>query len=567
MRSFLFENIWMLSRRDRRGRRIEFHPNKNLIQGRNHTGKSSLIKTLFLTLGARPQGKLLKWDEDTISLVDFRVDGQKFRALHQSGFRALFSEDERLLTATGDHGEWSAKFAAATGFNLALTDKKGQTVPADPRCFFLPFYINQDGSWQAGWDTFIGLQQFKSPVGAILEYFSGIKPPEYYEAKVKRDVEQRFLDELKRERTFLDKAQERFGKKLSYSGPKIDPVNFEREIEQLTCEITELNQQQEKLREQSVKEREVLSSIYMQINMATEALRVYNGDAEYLRSESRERLVCPICNAEHKESFFDLLTYADDARSLRDITVHLHGDAKLIEAKLQKTAAEIGTLEGQYRKISQLLDTRRGDLEFRQVVESLGAEQAFHAFEEERGILDREIKERSSEVDRLSGKMTALTDKKRSRAILKQFRHAYATAEFELNLPSSVTKRAGLASRPDLSGSGGPRSILAYYAALWNVSCGQTGSFLIPLVVDSPNQQGQDDINLPKVIEFVSTKLPESTQLILGSEIDVDYPFDMKLVLDRPYQFLSEVYFDEAESVLGPFVRAMYAAIGETKSV
>lgn len=565
MRSFLFENIWMLSRKERRGRRVEFHPNKNLIQGRNHTGKSSLIKTLFLTLGARPQGKLIKWDEDTISLVDFRVDDQKFQALHQSGFRALFSEDGRLLAATGDHGEWSTKFAAATGFNLVLTNKQGQSVPADPKCFFLPFYINQDGSWLAGWNTFTGLQQFKSPIGAILEYFSGIKPPEYYEAKAKRDAEQRLLDELKREQAFLNNAQERFGKKLPYSGPKIDPVNFEREIERLTCEITELNRQQEKLREQSVKERELLSSIYLQINMATEALRTYDSDAKYLQSESRGRLVCPICNAEHKESFFDLLTYADDARSLRDIIARLHGDARQIDVKIQKTAAEIGTLEGQYRKISQLLDTRRGDLEFRQVVESLGAEQAYQAFEEERGILDSEIKERSSEVDRLAEKMIALTDKKRSGAILKQFRHAYAAAEFELNLPSSVTKRSGLASRPDLSGSGGPRSILAYYAALWNVSCGQTGSFLIPLVVDSPNQQGQDDINLPKVIEFVSTKLPESTQLILGSEIDVAHPFDMKLVLDRPYQFLSEVYFDEAESVLGPFVRAMYAAISETK--
>ena len=107
MRNFLFENIWMLSRRDRRARRVEFHENKNLIWGRNHTGKSSLVKTMFLTLGAKPQGNLTQWDEHTVSLVGFRVDNRRFQALHSSGIRALF-ENGVLLVATSEHSEWSA---------------------------------------------------------------------------------------------------------------------------------------------------------------------------------------------------------------------------------------------------------------------------------------------------------------------------------------------------------------------------------------------------------------------------------------------------------------------------
>ncbi len=559
MKSFLFENIWMLSRKDRRGRRVEFHKNANLIQGRNHTGKSSLIKTLFLTLGARPQGNLIKWDEDTISLVDFRVGEKKYRALHQSGTRALFAGDGRLIVATGDHGEWSSYFATITGFNLVLSDKKGQSVSADPKCFFLPFYINQDGSWQSRWDTFSGLQQFSSPVSQILDYFSGIKPPEYYEAKAKRDAALRLLDDLKRERSFLDKAQDRFGKKLTLSGPKIDPDNFKREIERLTSDITELNCHQEKLRDQSVKERELLSSIYLQINMANEALKAYEGDAKYLRSEPQEKLVCPVCNAEHAESFLDLFTYAEDARSLRDITVRLHGDARKIEVQLKKTAAEIAALDGQYRKIVELLDTRRGDLQFRQVVESLGAEQAFQAFTEEREVLEREIGVHSYEVESLTSRMNELTDRKRSTTIQNKFRESFASALFKLNMPQSEKARPTLNSRPSISGSGGPRSILAYYAAIWDVCCGETGSFLIPLVIDSPNQQGQDDINLPRVIEFVSTQMPKNTQLILGSEIDVDHPFDKKIVLDRQYQLLDDNFFDEAEAEIEPLMQSMYS--------
>lgn len=558
MRSFLFEDIWMLSRRDRRARHVEFHAGKNLILGRNHTGKSSLIKTLFTTLGARPEGELRQWDENTISKVGFSVDGRRFSALHQTGTRALFDHEGRILASTGDHGEWSLAFANVTGFNLPLTDKQSRTVPADPKCFFLPFYINQDGSWQADWNTFTGLAQFRSPVGSILEYFSGIKSPEYYEAKSKRDAGQQVLDDLRKERGFLQKARERVGKSFSMSGPKVDPENFKIDIEQLTAEVNEINKRQEILRDQAVKERELLASIQLQTNLANEALSIYEGDSQFLRSEPREALVCPLCNAEHSESFLDLLTYADDARSLRDITVRLRRDAREIENKLSKTNAEIAALEQSYRKVAALLSNRRGEMQFSQVVESMGAEKAFRAFEDERAILEAEMADHLLEHERMTEAMSKLTDRNRSTEILKIFREAYSAALVDLSLPMTDTGKAKLTSRPNLSGSGGPRSVLAYYAALWAACYAEKGSYRMPLVVDAPNQQGQDQINLPKVISFLSGKLPPGAQLILSSEIDTNFPFDRKFKLTEQYKLLSESGFDEVEVTLDPLVSAMY---------
>ena len=560
MKSFLFEDIWMLSRRDRRAKRVEFHVGRNLILGRNHTGKSSLIKTLFTTLGARPEGELRQWDENTISKVGFSLDGRRFSVLHQTGTRALFDRDGRILISTGDHSEWSSAFSDVTGFNLPLTDKQSRTVPADPKCFFLPFYINQDGSWQADWNTFSGLAQFKAPIGSILEYFSGIKPPEYYEAKAKRDAEQQLLDNLRKERSFLEKARERVGKSFSMSGPKVDPENFRIDIEQLTAEVNEINKRQEILRDQAVKERELLASIHLQTNLAKEALSIYEGDSQFLRSEPREALVCPVCNAEHSESFLDLLTYAEDARSLRDISARLHKDAREIENKLSRTNAEIATLELNYRKVTSLLSTRRGDMQFSQVVESMGAEKAFRAFEDERAVLEAEMSGHLLEQERMTEAMNKLTDRNRSMEILKIFREAYSSALVELSLPMTDTGKAKLTSRPKLSGSGGPRSVLAYYAALWAACYSEKGSFRVPLVIDSPNQQGQDYINLPKVISFLSDKLPQKAQLILGSEIDTDQPFDQKIELTEQYKLLSESDFDEAEATIGPLVAAMYGA-------
>lgn len=74
---------------------------------------------------------------------------------------------------------------------------------------------------------------------------------------------------------------------------------------------------------------------------------------------------------------------------------------------------------GNYHKISTLLATRRGDLQFSQVVESMGAEKAFQAFEDERATLDGEIATHVTECERMASVMDKLTDRKRSTSILK----------------------------------------------------------------------------------------------------------------------------------------------------
>ena len=48
MRNFRFESICLLSQSEQRARKVTFDRQLNLIVGRNHTGKSSLIKSLFL---------------------------------------------------------------------------------------------------------------------------------------------------------------------------------------------------------------------------------------------------------------------------------------------------------------------------------------------------------------------------------------------------------------------------------------------------------------------------------------------------------------------------------------
>ncbi|RRW92951.1 hypothetical protein [Pandoraea apista] len=559
MHRFRFKNIWLLSHRERKARHIEFHPNKNLLVGRNHTGKTTVIRSLFETLGAKPQGKLEQWDESATSLLEFSVDDKSYFALHQDGRRALFDANFNLIVSTSKFGDWSKYFCEITNFNLVFSDKKqAEVVLADPACFFVPFYVNQDGSWQSDWNTFDGMKRFSAPFKPILEYFTGVCPPGYYTASAEKSQHSKVLEENRREYRLLERAIERFSKTIPLSGPKVNADNFSVEIEQLTKEVNQLNVRQEALRSVAVREQELLKNLDHQIQLAETALVAYDSDAKYLFKKDAAPLVCPTCHAEHEKPFLDLLEFAEDARVLRELAARLREDAGEVRKRTQKAFLELSSLNENYLRISRLLDTRRGALKFQDVVGSLGAESAFAAFEQERKHIQNAIDAVVLTVDALETKMNDLRSPKRTKAILTDFREHYAASRIALQLQPVSTKTMQLASRPSLSGSGGPRSILAYYASIWRTVQSEKGTYDIPVVIDSPNQQAQDDFNLPAVLNFIANDLPAGMQLIVGLETPTDFNFDHQVMLTEKYAMLNEEDWEPTEQLMEPLLRKMY---------
>jgi hypothetical protein len=547
MKSLRFSDIAILSTKERRARRIEFDQGSNLILGLNHTGKSTVTKMLFETLGASPTGKLEGWDTNAITRVAFTVDGVVYSVLRQGDRRALFDANGQLITATTRARLWTNAFNGITGFNLALTDKNENNASADPSCFFLPFYINQDGSWGNTWNTFKNLSRFKTPVKSILDYFSQITPPEYYRAKSAKDSLSNALAENDRELNALRRAKAKVAEALPTVGPKISSADFENEITRLTLAVNGLNIEQESLRLAALKENELLSIVRREIAVAERTLADYRQDAQFLDRRGINDLICPICGAEHSDSFLGTLEYVEDARALESTILHLKAsEARLIE-QVSKSTDVRRNLETQYNELDDILRVKKGEMQFRDVVKSLGAGSALDAFLAQEDDLEGNAQTLLGQIHELEQTMKGLIDKKRNKEIRQRFRDAYTNARTALNLPSVDASKQQIHARPDLSGSGGPRAILAYYAAIWMI-CSPSGQETydppsIPLVIDCPNQQGQDAQNLPRIIEFLSSRLPASAQVIVTFEGDVPNKFDRRIELTQPRQLLSEAEF------------------------
>jgi len=558
MKNLRLISITIVSHREGKARKVIFHPKKNLLVGRNHTGKSSIIKTIFKTLGASPSGKLVQWDESCISLVTLMLNDETYHFLHKDSCRSIFDKNFELLFSSNKSEEWRDFFASWMGFNLALTSRNGGAALANPACFFLPFYVDQDSGWGSDWKTFKAVYSYKSPNKAILEYFTGIKPSEYYKKQTEKKALAEKLEDSRAELKFLIKVKEKIGDNIRLDGVKLSFDNFEKEVRDLIVEIGVLEKKQVDIKQEIIKYEKSIASLKVQIDLSQESLKSFKKDYDYLKKI--DDLECPTCGAVHENSFLDNFKYVEDSRVLSDILFQLNSDLSARSKTKRILQNKLHEVKEKHKGISSILAERKDGIALKDVIESSGAEQAVAIFYKESSEIQVTIDQFILDISKLDERLKELTDPKKSKVIMSDFREKYRSARHKLNLPTidpAKIKRTSLVSKPDLSGSGGPRSTLAFYSAIWNACYGEYAEYSIPIVIDSPNQKGQDQFNLPKVLSFISNDLPSDAQIIISSEVESEEDFDMVTVFDKPYSILNADYYDELSQSVDPLVTDM----------
>ncbi|MCU9850563.1 hypothetical protein OEZ60_21545, partial [Defluviimonas sp. WL0024] len=119
-----------------------------------------------------------------------------------------------------------------------------------------------------------------------------------------------------------------------------------------------------------------------------------------------------------------------------------------------------------------------------------------------------------------------------------------------------ITEKQSIVSINVARGSEGPRALLAYYYAFLHTKTKFTDSVQFPVVVDSPNQQGQDKVHLPQMVKFIFDHVPDDAQTIVATE-DASV-LDVKDVTIATYgeakrQVLREREFDRVKAIFDPF--------------
>lgn len=545
MKSFRFINLWLLSELDQKARVIEFRENVNALIGTNHTGKSTIVRNLFTAFGCktRPYGK--EWRQDTISAVEFSVEEKYYLILHREGIHTLFDASLQVLWSTSDGGELRDHFSSLVGFTLPLMAQDGEIRTARPSFFFVPFFVDQDGSWDAPWRTFQSLGEFKQWERATLDIALGARAPVYWETWGEVASTKKIIEDLSHELRLLSNTRARLAEQFPKAPWFRDALAFRKDLKELEERADKLSKDQSDLRRQATDTTTSINVMSAQVRLIEGALIAHSEDMSFLDGlPSNQDITCPTCGTAHEHSFHERMKLEAEADELRELKSSFKARMVSYESSQALTQDKLLLVDKQANEIDELLDRTRGDLRLREVIDRAGLDKAFSAFEMQLEKISKSKARQEEALSDLENLLRSLDDKKHTKKVRDTFNSLYAKFAGELGVPPSLLNRKGeIKVKPQQGGSGGPRAILAYYFAMAHTANMYSSQIIPPLVIDSPHQKAQDDINRPIVTEFIVRNRVPGQQLIVGLEEDVPVSVvldenDMKLMLADKFSVL-----------------------------
>jgi len=557
MKEFKLNKILLLSLKEQKAKKVIFDPKRTIILGRNSTGKSCLIKSIYQTFGAEPQNIHPNWKEaNAISLVHFTIDGENFSIIRSNKVYCLFDSSSVKLEQFNRVSELGNYLAKLFDFKIQLPNKDGEIVTPPPAYLFLPYYADQDKSWTSNWISFSKLYLPNAKLD-IINYHTGIRPNQYYEAKNELGIVNDGIQVVEKDIAIVRSLLKNLKEKLSQIDFSISIDDFQEEIKELLVSCQELNKIQNK-------HKQVLTVLYnqkinleAQLEITQRALLETNKDYAFAINEIDNNVLCPSCGADYENNFAERFGIAQDEQRCLDLIIELKEDISVIEKRIDKINFDFNQNNQEIAQIEKLLESKKESIKLKDVIESEGKKEMKLLFETEIKAFETELKEKLLLKNELEKEVKKFEDKKRASDIRGEYRDLMGVNLRQLNVHSLDEKYyKRIDSSIKESGSAMPRALMAYYYSILNVIKKYGSSAFCPIIVDSPNQQGQDKENLPRLINFIIDKQPKDSQLILGlEEIPDGHTNEYIIELVEELSLLQSDDYEEVMSEIKPYLK------------
>lgn len=562
MKSFVIREIRILSRREKSAISVKFDRMVTVVKGENDTGKSSLMKMLYWTLGCEPAKTSEDWRGlDICGALTVELEGRVFVFVRHNRQVAVFDTEGALLKAFSSIGRDLSPFVASTfSFGLVLNNRNsGEPETPPPAFYLLPYCFDQDASWSDTWSAFSQLGQYSRWQGDVAEYHAGLRDGRYYRLKAEIRSLAAARIEPEREARALVRALEQVNERLAAVDVDIDLERFHVEIAALVANAERLAEDQEKYRNRVGELVERRSFATSQLAMAHAVLSDLSKDYAFaLRQE--DRVDCPTCGATYHNSIVERFGLAVDQHRCEDLLVDLNGEISAINRDLAKAEEELASCARLGEEIGELLATKRGLITFKQVIQSEARGEALGALQRQLDDVGQRLATLLESEGEAEAALQQLESKGRRKAFLDDLSDLVSRHSVALNVPAPP-KVGSLTYRITETGSDAPRAILAYQFAILALALRRDDVIHAPLCIDSPNQQDQDVANYAAMLQFIRDRRHPEQQLILSlvDTAGVDFP-GKHLVLTEKRKLLDEGLYDTVGVQVHDLVARMYAA-------
>lgn len=243
MKEVVFTEILIADIQNKTARKLSFKEGINIItSSENHVGKSSLIKSLYYTLGAEVEfddtwNKLSK-----IYSVKLNFDNIDYRIIRYIKTFAIF-KNEQLLIITNEVSKGLApKLKEIFDFGVYLPNKKNKSVELAPPVFsYMPYYIDQDFGWSEIYNSFSKIDQYRRDDRLkSLYYHLGIYNKDTIKLLADKDNANKELEEKEIEIEKIQNVIETLTEESNNIVPAANIEELERNLEISNSKIAEL---------------------------------------------------------------------------------------------------------------------------------------------------------------------------------------------------------------------------------------------------------------------------------------------------------------------------------------
>lgn len=307
MKEVYFKEIMIADMQNETARIQPFEKGLNVVTSvDNHMGKSSLLKSMYYTLGAEVDFDSV-WDKQSkLYVATLSVMGREYRIARFMKRFAVFDGDTLLKITDSVTNGLAPLLGEIFDFSVYLPNKEtGKVEMAPPAFTFMPYYIDQDKGWSGLYDSFASINQYKSTDRIkSLYYHLNIYTKNTVELMAKRDCLKESQETLKAENDRLNIILSALRDETANLPPADTVSELEVQLEKPKKQIENLVKRIGTIRNEIQSLEATLHQHQYNLQVIREYISAKNSTAG---NEDHKHHVCPNCGYIFDDEIFDLV--------------------------------------------------------------------------------------------------------------------------------------------------------------------------------------------------------------------------------------------------------------------
>ena len=535
MKNMIVNSIAIISPNSKTAKYAEFTSGINVVTSNkningNYVGKSSLLRSIYHTLGADGKFSTSLWEREGkyTYILDFSIDNIRYRMLRFDNLFKLYAENNELLFKVINRIDLAIELNKLFNQEIYLKNKNNEYSVAHPAFNYLLNYIDQKEIRVSEFSTFNSLNAFSAFYSDLLYSHLGVNSKQFNELKIESDELNRKISEVNKKNQMFNEMLAQIDKNKDLNSNYSEIEVLKKELQKHQDEYTKLIGEANKLKEKLLKTNDSKIEIELAIN---ELRNMINSDEKVLNKSLKEH-TCPICNSELRDDSHAYIHKAVDVDGAKFQLLDaerelgkLSREITLTNSKYEENLAELKKIE------ARVFEGNKG---LENTIKSYGMKKIKANLFDELSVNEASKITFIEKRKRITKLLKSLDDRKKevNMAYLTNFYdiyQKYSLGGFDLSSVDSVETKIKV---------DGTRVNITQVA--WLCSLLKTkyefnpNSLIYPLVFDNPNNADFDEDNERKIFNLIFDNLPENGQIItslVGFDQNMYTSYEIKKII------------------------------------